>query len=260
MTEDDFKEKLNPEQYRVMREKDTERPYSGRYWDHEEKGIYLCAACNNPLFTSLSKFDSETGWPSFARPAKKSHLTEIAASGGRTEVTCSKCGGHLGYLLSRTPGEKPYYQVNSASLKFLDMPELDDEDDSDQDEDNQDGSQKNASKVKGNPQTASKVKLPTISLQNMLFLVAAALAGGVLGGSYGAYLCQTSSPIVAGSSISSPVPVSTSSILLAPSTPKKLPKSAASNLSSSSSSSTSSNLSSPITATSATATGTKGTP
>src|SRR5581483_479464 len=119
MTEDDFKEKLNPEQYRVMREKDTERPYSGRYWDHEEKGIYLCAACNNPLFTSLSK----------------------------------------------TPGEKPYYQVNSASLKFLDMPELDDEDDSDQDEDNQDGSQKNASKVKGNPQTASKVKLPTISLQ-----------------------------------------------------------------------------------------------
>jgi peptide-methionine (R)-S-oxide reductase len=121
-TEAEWKQILDPEQYQVIREKGTERSGSGEYVNNHERGTYKCAACGLELFSSDSKFESGTGWPSFWQPIARNHVTEITdRSHGmtRTEVTCARCGGHLGHVFD--DGPKPTglrYCMNSISLKF----------------------------------------------------------------------------------------------------------------------------------------------
>ncbi|MEQ6122204.1 peptide-methionine (R)-S-oxide reductase MsrB [Reichenbachiella sp. MALMAid0571] len=121
-TESEWKEKLTDEEYYILREKGTERAFTGKYWDHKEKGIYNCKACGEPLFLSDSKFDSGCGWPSFFEPSDKTKIAEhVDKSHGmyRTEVTCKNCGGHLGHVF--TDGPRPTglrYCINSASIDF----------------------------------------------------------------------------------------------------------------------------------------------
>lgn len=120
---DDWKEKLTPEQYEVLREKGTERPFTGEYWKHFEKGIYICAACQNPLFTSDAKFDSDCGWPSFDQAIKGSvkYTNDNSLGMERIEVTCAKCDGHLGHVFDdgpvKTTGKR--FCTNSVSIKFI---------------------------------------------------------------------------------------------------------------------------------------------
>ena len=122
-TEAEWKAKLTPEQYEVLREKGTERPFTGEYWKHFEKGTYVCAACENPLFTSEAKFDSECGWPSFDQAIKGSVNYHDDSSFGmeRIEVTCAKCGGHLGHVFDdgpvQTTGKR--FCTNSVSITFI---------------------------------------------------------------------------------------------------------------------------------------------
>jgi peptide-methionine (R)-S-oxide reductase len=120
--EQEWKEKLTEEQYRVLRSKGTERPFTGKYWNNKEKGVYYCAGCGTPLFDSESKFESGCGWPSFTAPITDSNINEAqdnSLSMRRTEVLCSKCGGHLGHVFD--DGPKPNglrYCMNSISLDF----------------------------------------------------------------------------------------------------------------------------------------------
>ena len=122
ITETEWKKKLTPEQYRVLRERGTEIPFSGKFVNNKENGMYVCAACGAELFSSKTKFDSGTGWPSFTEPVlqKKVVLQEDNSHGmRRIEVLCRKCGGHLGHVFS--DGPKPNgkrYCVNSCSLDF----------------------------------------------------------------------------------------------------------------------------------------------
>ncbi len=120
--EEEWKEKLTEEQYRVLRLKGTEKPFTGKHWNNKEKGIYYCAGCGTPLFHSKSKFKSGSGWPSFSAPITDSNINETpdnSLSMRRTEVLCSKCGGHLGHVFD--DGPKPTglrYCMNSISLDF----------------------------------------------------------------------------------------------------------------------------------------------
>ena len=121
-TDAQWRAELTPEQYKVMREKGTERAFTGAYVDNHEKGMYKCAACGEPLFDSDTKFDSGSGWPSFFKPLSADAVeTEEDRSHGmrRTEVMCKKCGAHLGHVFD--DGPKPTgqrYCVNSVSLAF----------------------------------------------------------------------------------------------------------------------------------------------
>ena len=121
-TEEEWKKILTPEQYYVLRQKGTDRPHTGKFTLHKEKGVYVCAACGNELFTSDMKFDSHCGWPSFDKEiAGGKIVTEVDRSFGmiRTEIMCAKCGSHLGHLFDDGPTETGMrYCVNSTSLDF----------------------------------------------------------------------------------------------------------------------------------------------
>ena len=121
-SDEEWRRELTPEQYHVMREKGTERPFTGEYENSKEKGTYVCAACGNPLFPSDTKYDSGSGWPSFYRPlSEESVRTEEDGSlfMSRTEVLCSRCDAHLGHVFDDGPqptGER--YCMNSVALKL----------------------------------------------------------------------------------------------------------------------------------------------
>jgi peptide-methionine (R)-S-oxide reductase len=121
-TDEEWKASLDKMAFYVLREKGTERAFSGIYHDQKKKGIYSCAGCGLPLFTSDTKFDSGTGWPSFYAPIDETHVmeeTDVALGMRRTEVLCHRCGGHLGHVFD--DGPKPTglrYCMNSVSLDF----------------------------------------------------------------------------------------------------------------------------------------------
>lgn len=122
-SEQEWKEVLNPEEYHILREKGTERAFTGKYWDFKEEGTYSCAGCDTELFESDTKFDSGCGWPSFFKPSNNETIQENKdTSYGmvRVEVVCKNCGGHLGHVFEDAPqtptGQR--YCINSASLNF----------------------------------------------------------------------------------------------------------------------------------------------
>lgn len=121
-SEEEWKKILSPSEYHVLREKGTEPPFTGKYLKNNKKGMYVCAACGNELFSSNTKFDSGTGWPSFWEAISKDNVelkTDISHGMKRVEVLCKKCGGHLGHVFNDGPtptGQR--YCMNSISLKF----------------------------------------------------------------------------------------------------------------------------------------------
>lgn len=121
-TDDDWKKRLTPAQYEVLRKKGTERPFTGEYVHTKADGMYQCAACGAALFSSDAKFDSGTGWPSFTEPAVAEAVELVADNSHgmrRTEVVCRACGGHLGHVFDDGPGETGQrYCINSVSLNL----------------------------------------------------------------------------------------------------------------------------------------------
>jgi peptide-methionine (R)-S-oxide reductase len=122
LSEAEWREKLSPEQYTILRQKGTERAFTGKYEKNKQSGLYKCAGCGLPLFASDTKYDSGSGWPSFTAPAEQGVVDEhrdVTHGMVRTEVTCARCAGHLGHVFPDGPGpEGLRYCINSASLDF----------------------------------------------------------------------------------------------------------------------------------------------
>ncbi|MCW3098178.1 MAG: methionine-R-sulfoxide reductase [Chthonomonadaceae bacterium] len=121
-TEAEWREQLTPEQYHVLRQQGTEYPFTGKYWNMKDDGTYTCAACGQELFRSDTKFDSGCGWPSFYDALESGNVetrTDTTHGMERTEVVCSRCGGHLGHVFDDGPAPTGLrYCINSASLQF----------------------------------------------------------------------------------------------------------------------------------------------
>ena len=122
-TEEEWKVCLTPEQYKVLREKGTESAFTGKYYKNKETGMYVCGACGQELFSSDTKFDSGTGWPSFTDPVNSEHIelkTDSNYGMSRKEVLCKNCGSHLGHVFPDGPQDKggQRYCINSLSLDF----------------------------------------------------------------------------------------------------------------------------------------------
>lgn len=120
LPDEEWRVRLDPEQFRVLRQGATEPPFTGKYWNEKRPGTYRCAGCGTPLFSSNTKYDSGTGWPSFFEPAEGDRIEErVDTSHGmvRTEIVCATCGGHLGHVFPDGPRPTGLrYCVNSASL------------------------------------------------------------------------------------------------------------------------------------------------
>lgn len=122
-TDEEWKKELSPEAYKILREKGTEKPFTGKYWDNFELGTYVCAACGTELFESNAKFESGCGWPSYFEPIDSSRIiykTDKSFGMVRTEVMCAKCGGHLGHVFDDGPpptGKR--YCINSGAMKLI---------------------------------------------------------------------------------------------------------------------------------------------
>jgi peptide-methionine (R)-S-oxide reductase len=123
-TDNDYKKELSPIEYKVTRQKATEPPFSGRYWDHFQKGVYHCVCCGTPLFDSSTKFDAGCGWPSYWQAISPDAIREerdISHGMIRTEILCQNCDAHLGHVFDDGPQPTGLrYCVNSASVMFTD--------------------------------------------------------------------------------------------------------------------------------------------
>jgi peptide-methionine (R)-S-oxide reductase len=121
-SDEEWRRQLSPEQYHVMREQGTERPFTGEYWNHHGDGVYRCAACGVELYRSDAKFDSGTGWPSFQQAVADGNIRLVPDDSHgmhRTEIRCARCGAHLGHLFDDGPGPGGQrHCVNSCALKF----------------------------------------------------------------------------------------------------------------------------------------------